>query len=288
MPVSYEEISPFSLSADEQGLSATRILKLANHTDAWTFLEELYGTVSLGGSGIIRSGIVTYPNRPWLILKSCNIEPFDADLIAGNDSDGVAYCGSGARVTLTYRSSDYEQDENENENNKPQPYMTLRSTGSQQMMTHPLGALKWEVNNDAGLSELPEDFRPTVPVTVTDHTINWHQLPKVPYAKLRATLNRVNNAEFLGAPAETVLFKSFEMTQTRHVDGSVKFELSLSLAERVIEGVAQGGGAIGWNHFLRPDPGAGQSEWQRIVKKKTGDKIFPAVDLETLFTFDDD
>ena len=266
MSYSAEELKAPTLDVTDQSLSATRELKITPYSSIFNYLADLYGINFIAGGEIVRGGIVTFPGKPWLVLKSVGIEPFNDELVTGTDGNGVATTDE-AKVVLKYEAATFNQDD-QNEDNQdedtPGTYMTWKVSGGQSMLTHPLSSIEWQEANDDGIKALPEDVNPGQPIGLINHDITWHQVPRIPWAAIRDCLNRTNDADFLSAEdPETILFKSFEFTQTTHVDGSVKYELTYHFVERIIDGAGLDAGnpvAVGWNHFLRPDPGAAQAD----------------------------
>ncbi len=289
MSYEVEELTAPSLDVTDDSLSASRSLKITPYSSIFDYLADLYGINFVAGGTVVRGGMVTFPGKPWLILKSVGVEPFNDEFITGVDGNGLATTDE-ARVTLKYEAAAFGQgDEDDNQpDDSPGAYMTWKVTGSQSMLTHSLSSLEWEEANDDGVKALPEDMNPGEPISIITHDVTWHQVPRIPWATIRSCLNRTNDGDFLSATdAETILFKSFEFTQTTHIDGSIKFELVYHFAERIVDGAGLDGGnpvAVGWNHFLRPDAGAAQADWQRIVNK-SGDKLLPPTDLSALFRF---
>lgn len=293
-----EEIQAPTFRVTPTGITARRELKI-DWDEVDSFIDNNAGTTVAAGTEILRVGSSKFPGKDHLILDEITVEPFiGPDNVRENDVNGVA-TSEFARVFLDYRTLSYDQDETSDTSDQPDDlpettYITYEANGSQQEITHSNWALGWEFANDNSKHTLPEDAKPGFPISIIDHTITWHKVPQPPWATIYSTLGKTNNAAFLGHPQDVVLFVGFNATRQATSEGLRQWELRYNFKARIIHG-AQGVIGVaglkdttdnpGWNHFLRPDPAAGDPPWHRIrIDPTSADKpLIDQADFSTLF-----
>lgn len=102
---------------------------------------------------------------------------------------------------------------------------------------------------------------------LTTMTITFHQLPYLPMQIIRAKRNKINNATFLGAPAETVKFMGCRTVRDQNTDGQISQKVQLTFQER----------DISWNKFLRKD----KFQYD-YIKDAGGSTFYQTTDLSPL------
>lgn len=95
------------------------------------------------------------------------------------------------------------------------------------------------------------------------------------------TTNAVNNEEFLGFPAETVLFTGANCQEFKNRSGQKRWKVELSFSVRSCTGTYIDN-EDGWNYSLRETTGT----WEKAVTE-TGDyPIYDVISFDPLFTTD--
>jgi len=163
--------------------------------------------------------------------------------------------------------------------------LSLQCRASSQFLLVTPGAARWDDNTvGAAGGQVPEEDSPAcrLYVPTTDFYIDWLFVDEPPLDLWRYDLmGRVNDDEFLGSPAECLLFVNFELQPATKLDwdSSACWTLKTVFRERIIGD--DGGTKLGWNHELRNDG-------IERVKVKDGDgnwaNRYPTVDLSSMFT----
>lgn len=106
-----------------------------------------------------------------------------------------------------------------------------------------------------------------------EHLITWHQVPyaNIPWASIRATLNKYNDAALGRWPVQTIIFADFGIKLIRLTDGTRAADVTYTLLEK----------PYGVNHFPDPD-----NAWTftRVVARADGTTTpYRPANLKTLF-----
>lgn len=104
-------------------------------------------------------------------------------------------------------------------------------------ITHPTSTYKFSSDNRPLTTPLQVD------IGITVMSLTFHRLPYMPMTRVRAARGKLNNAVFLGAAAECVLFRGAKTTRERNTDGTVTQKVGMIFVER----------EVSWNKFLRDD-----------------------------------
>lgn len=276
----FDELESPRYEINQEGMTATRRLYLHNWSDVDDFLDELAGQQHMAGNGVLYITIPTFPGKDYLILDSASIEQFHG--VSSNDSQGLATGKNGALVTLTYKTKKFNQDESEDDDDQPSDtsvFQTHNINARTQIMTMPHGALKWENADADNNPTVDQDIAPGFPFTIIDHDLTWHNVPIPNFQGLNSLVGKVNDAQFFGHNAETVLFNHYSGTRQTNTDGTRKWEMQLKFSARIIPGFPK----AGWNHFYQPNAAGGAATWVRIVNADDGAKILPTADFNTIF-----
>jgi len=286
MPVTYQELagSPEETYSREKGFTATRKF-LADWSQRAAAVKEILGDgYTYGGSGPW-----AYPNQPGIVAARVRVSPFTDDIqsvtLSDPESDINAY-DNYALIVVNYEPGELEQNlPNEDPNDEIEPevgYLTYRQTYAGANRVIPGHAIRWKSD-----SEPPADANFAHFHRMTDivHHLTWHRVPEPPLAAIRALINFVNDAEFWGMPAGTVLFDGAtierEYLLSEFFDRPKQFfVVTYNFVERRI---FDGAGAFigGWQYEYRSDPG--NEGWNEIVDAD-GKNLYPAGDLMKLFS----
>ena len=219
-----------------------------------------------------------YPLSPNLVCTSA--------VVAGRgrvelNTDGYPRYQDGARITATYRSSgsglafggsfsnvvlDDPGYAHQIDPATPLVWCTQELDFGSQSLSVPNTSYVWE--SDGASAQIPV----VLDVFETTMVLTFHRRASLPTALIRATRGRLNNATFLGAATETVLFVGAQTTREASTDGSVTQRVRLVFKER----------DESWNKFLRPGkmPSAAAS-WD-YLKDASTNRRFKTADLGPL------
>jgi|GEM_PF-4419481 len=309
MAITLENLgAPSFKYTDEGALQATWERKIPDWADVADFLLELEGSTAQAGQSLFRVGQSNFPGKDWLLLSSVDVEPFDANRATTDDTYGVPTCDAGAKVTLHYRTLEYNtgpagQDPDPDEPDV-EPYVTWTVDGDAGMVRADHDSVKWKIADTEGNQDVAEDAEYAFPVPIVRHSLQWHKLPKVPLQNLIYMLGKVNSVTFLGHGPESVLFEKFSSTKHRFSDGSKYYDLTLNLAARILkfnyalhgadandplQVVALPNQGPGWNHFLRNTEAVDETahdKWQPVVTKAGDERLLATVDLNQLWNME--
>jgi len=97
---------------------------------------------------------------------------------------------------------------------------------------------------------------------------------------------RVNNATFLGFPAETVLFLGHNAHENFENDGSKNWIVEMQFQWKIIGMGASSKVYLGWNYFPRREYNSSATEvtegFDKLLHRKTGNPVYPLADFELL------
>lgn len=220
-----------------------------------------------------RAGGVTTRIPPHTHLLSPNLSCTEVAIEGcGNavlNAEGLPSFDSGFFVIATYRSLPWVLQGGNDPNNENQidptspPLLWCTQELDYDTETIPYNGkrmYRWE--SDMKHTEIP--VKKTIGITIL--VITFHKLPYLPMDVVRAKRGKINNATFLGAPAETILFKGARTTRDMNTDGTVSQRLQLTFHER----------DQSWNKSLRTD-----GTWA-YYKDPAGNRVFDTADLSPL------
>ena len=118
---------------------------------------------------------------------------------------------------------------------------------------------------------VPPDVLPTLRIPVIEHHVTWQRVLDPPWDAIRSCTGAVNDASFLGADAETVLFDGAKADREftglgDFLEPQFGWRLTYIFREKLIK-VAEGldgTQTYGWNHTYRDVPYP-YSCWDRLV-----------------------
>jgi hypothetical protein len=189
------------------------------------------------------------------------------------DAGGLPGYGGGALIRATYRSggaafggafSDLGHDDpllrHQIDSSTPLIWCTQELDFSQETISLPNHQYVWA---SGGRANVPVQLD----VAVTTMVLTFHRRSYLPTALIRAKRGRLNNALFLGAPAETVRFLGAKTTREAATDGSTEQKVQLVFQER----------DVSWNKFLRDDG----VTWE-YIQDGSGNRRYLTTDLSPL------
>lgn len=305
MAVDFEEIAAATLNITTKGATAQRFLKIA-WEDITNFVDEYMGGAKLVGGSLTYQAPVSFPGFPLLILDEIDMEPM-VDRVVTDGS--VSICDEGVKVTLSYKTKDFETAEDPTRSFLKEPtniYLSHRINGSMQTITHANSAVRWELEgatvekpdgNEFKPTTVPDDIKAFIPIVVIDHELTWHNIPQPPILAIYSQVGTLNIDEFLGHAPGTVLFSNFSLSAEASPNGKRLWEVQYTFSGRIVKqlmsfkkntGTGQTqvvSGPVTWDAFLRPDPDTNHNPWQRIIQ--TGDRrpLIEQTDFTRLFKF---
>jgi hypothetical protein len=276
MPIPFQELagSPTELYTFE-GFRARREFLIA-WQDRDAFAAEVLGTATEYGGG----GSVHYPGKPSVYAVRLRYVPLDpdapeiqqlGDLTVGLNSYGDSF----AKAIVEYRTI-VERDRDDGPANEVGTHLTYRMGFSEQSVRLTADGWQWE---DQPAIPLPADLDLNRTIPLTEHRLAWHQVIHPPWTAIHAMQGRLNGSEFLGCPAETLLFAGAEAHKLFRAgleEGPSPFAWRIAYTFRE-RSVKHGGSVYGWNHVYRGDPAG----WVRLTNGS--DLLYDTADFNGLF-----
>jgi hypothetical protein len=282
MPVAFEELegSP-TIRISESGTVATRVFRVA--WDDWIdFARELVGEYALDACDFEFTPPLAFPNMPNLVVADIDVEPFDPGNPEGSEVSTLGsgtnrYPVAGAKVTARYRNL-FDADNSPRDDLPSVPdgtYLTYDADLATESVATPSRTWQWD---DGSGDKLPPDVRPKLIVPTGAFRLTWHRVMLPPWAAIRALRGHVNATDFVGAPAETVMFSGARVRREfQFLAAGGYWRVEFHFHERTVP-LASGVG--GWNHVFKDDDGG----WVG-VKDAAGNPPHPAGNLALLFVF---
>jgi hypothetical protein len=267
------------------GLTAQRHL-LCAYEDRRAVAAALLGSGSQVG-GRSQAG---YPGGPGVFAMRVRIEPFekrpdDQGAFTDLTVDLNNYSNQFAEIVVDYELLDYA-----GHNKLPHvptgTILSYRMDFAGEYITLPGQSLQWQ--SDPTIP-VPPDALPTLRIPIVEHHLTWHRVLDPPWDAIRQCAGAVNNADFMGAAAETALFDGARADREfTGLDDSLGpqfgWRVTYVFREKSIKVLDEAGSpqTYGWNHCYRdtlPDPG-----WDKLVDQ-SGNSLYQTADFTTLFDF---
>lgn len=240
----------------------------------------LQGSINITASEVAWTG---YPN-------GMAFDPFGAD--------PDATYGTYARLALVTVKYNDSLDKGDNggkgaDPDDPTTFLEISANAAGEFIHTPIPGSSWE--NASG--ESANNTTPTAPAQIivpeTEWSLTWPRVSGVYFRnvfidRLRSILGKVNTSTYsllYDAPAETLLFVGWEMSEERQVffsaeQGTVSFlQKPLRVSMKVLEKrvVAEDNSIKGHNHVWRPGSG-----WQKLLINGT-DPLYASYNYDSLF-----
>lgn len=277
---------------EPDGLRAERRLLVAE-ADYATAVRELLGNGAAFG-GTTRA---EYPGRSELVVMRVHAERFNPVPDAGSFTDVEADINTFANNPAGQLVRLIVQYELAAMGGLPEPvpyeggtFLTYRMNFGCEYLKIAGQTFKWEsgkTDGDAKVVPVGRDVMGVLRIPIVEHHISWHRVIRPPWAAIRSTNGCVNNASFLGAPAETVLFEAPTMEKEFIGFDSLQvpefgWRMNYTFREKTIKAFG-GATTYGWNHTYRGEP-ADDPGWDKVVNAN-GDYRHSLVDFAPLFHF---
>lgn len=297
--ISYEEIAPPELTIGRDGLTGKRVFKI-RWEDVDAFAVECFpASVQTSGGNIVPNMLI-FPGKPYLIVQNVAFTGFDQENPGDPDAAGVATCPSGARVEISYATSELQQSgSNNNEpdfEEGPLIYTAAVQVGGD-YFNLPAHSLKWQGDNpDNGDDNQTEDLNAAKLIPTMEYVITCHRMPEYPLEIIKDKIGRINSEydKNFNAEPETLLFVGSSATRRVTSDGAEAWEVEYRFSHRVVTWldrpdiydplVTYPTLHAGWNHFIDPRDG----KWKKLMTK-SNDFIYNTTEnFDALFFPDQD
>ena len=276
MTVSFKELGGSPVEQyDLNGFSARRDFLIA-WEDRDAFAAEVLGSTSqLGGTVPVH-----YPDRETVIAVRLRYRPLDPDspdvqsietLTEGLNS----YSGSFAKALVDYKTIT-TRDRMDGPIGEIGTHLTYRMMFAGE--ARPITPRGWTWVDDPSLPA-PDDLNLVKMIPVTEHHLTWHQVVNPPWSTIHDLQGKLNSLEFLGCPAETLLFEGADANKLFRAGfetGESEFiwQLRYVFRERSIK---HAGEVYGWNHSYREKPAG----WAKLTDGSN--YLYDSADFQPLF-----
>lgn len=278
MPVSFDEAEDSPFGSYQNGQYTINRHGWTSWSDVAAFAAELMPpTLAFGGNNQQQMG-AALPGNSYFRVTNFSHKPFGQ--LTGSDSNGLAQYNK-AEWSIQYQTPPFT--DNQSKENDPVGFLTHRWGGGGEFLTLPSLTVSWDsayppgsiqtrvLNANAGI------FIPTI-----EHSISWDRVFNPPFAVIRNSIGKVNNANFqmrtgICTP-ETLLFTGPELEQQIMSNGARAWKVTYKFSERRVP--AEDAGATldqnavgfsgtqgvfgGWNHFWRDQ--SGKTGFWRLYK----------------------
>jgi len=269
-----------------EGMRAQRRL-LCAYEDRLAAVAVLLGQSSAFGG----QPPAPYPGRPTAIAVEVQVEPFEKrpddqgeffDLTADLNN----YSNQFAQLVVSYEMIDPAIRLKLPKVHKS-TILSYRMDFGGEYIRLPGQGLQWQ--SDPTIP-VPPDVVPTLRIPVVEHHVTWHRVLDPPWEAIRACAGAVNDADFMGAAAETVLCDGAKASREftglgSFLEPQFGWRITYVFREKAIKGLEDGDGptTYGWNHSYRDLP-APRSCWDKLVDRN-GNTLYKTADFNTLFQF---
>jgi hypothetical protein len=208
----------------------------------------------------------------FLRAKSFSCKPLGPDpLIASCGASQLnTYALYEAEITYGVLEEDHgngtdEDGETGGDPNSDQIATIRRSVGGE-YMTIPNRNLQWE-DDESKLQG--EDISAGKMIPTIELIITIHRSSTNPAAAMRALVGKVNNATYMGAGEETLLYIGGDVTREITTESPQPYRVEHRFVERAVDG-----GIYGWNHLYDPTSGT----WRK-VETSAGQPLYLKTDF---------
>lgn len=223
-----------------------------------------------------------YPHFPQSRVVAIDLQPWNEDLIVDGeilDPEQVSadYGDQPCLVTVKY-GPDFTKKLWPYSIPKPQfrhgTELRYQVRGNAKFLLIPSSACRWE--DDANVP-VPEDANTAVKVSMKNIQIQWDFVDDPPINGFDATIGRTNSTLFLGAPAETLLMESYDVSETFR-DSALNPHTNRVIVNFSQREIPTASGVYGWNHDYREYPAG----WARLLLSD-GEPRYKLADFSGIF-----
>lgn len=208
-----------------------------------------------------------FSNFPQSRVVAITLQALTKDLVAKNPVLDPAFqsanYGNAPWVATVSYGPDYTQKPWPTSMQKPavRPGTELRYQikGTAKFLQVPVSAMKYE---DDATVPLTEDANAVILIPLRSIQLQWDFVDDPPMDAFDLLLGKVNELSFLGAPPETLLFESYDVTETFRAApvNPHTNRMTLQFTKREIQS-GDDADSFGWNHDYRVDPAG----WAKVL-----------------------
>lgn len=222
-----------------------------------------------------------YPGKSGVYVVKIEFEPLDAESLdvvgISNPANVLGDYRSFAKATVTYSSETTSVDREGSPSVDSGTRLTYKMVVCGETISTPSRSWRWADKPDFPVAD---DLEIAKRVPTIEHQLVWSNVVNPPWERISATQGTVNDAEFLGYAAGTLLFEGAEANKI--FDGSVEAgSVAYTWQIRFIfreKRVVSGANSFGWNDFYRESTG----EWARLLDA-AGEPLYRAANHSALF-----
>lgn len=135
--------------------------------------------------------------------------------------------------------------------------LRFQLTGSAKFLLVPCAAAKWEDDPDL---PVPEDINSSILIPMIGLRLQWDYVDNPPIVRLKRLMGLVNSDDILGCAPETLLFESFDVSETFKADPANPHTNRVTV-QMTLRHIEVGEESYGWNHEYREKPPG----WHRLL-----------------------
>jgi len=197
-----------------------------------------------------------YPNFPQCRINSISIQPWVDELapLLGVVVPAIntnTYGTQPALISVAY-GPDFTKKVWPTDLTKPDirygTELRFRVGSSAQFLLIPTTGLKWEIPGGGGTTPVTtEDQNNRILIPIRELELQWDFVDNVPMDRLDGLMGKSNDDDFLGAPAETVLFESYSVEESFRAAPANPHTNRVTVNVRIRK-IKSGANTYGWNH----------------------------------------
>ena len=151
-------------------------------------------------------------------------------------------------------------------------------------MEVPASGVIWQSRADI---PVPPNIGMTIRMPVVEHHLTYHRVINPPWQAISEQVGSVNNAPFLGAAAEQVLFDGCDADREFTWLGDFQapqlgWRMSYVFREKRVDFMGADKNVVGWNHFWREKPHNAPA-WDKL--DAAGGPVYELTNFASLFEF---
>ena len=219
-------------------------------TDLLDLLDELFDPTYIANTGYSIGRKRQHLQFSWLVIDDVAVESHAVDNPPASPASEDLRDYAKLQVAMTFVAVSVNGGRDPGDPNVPEGHLTHDRDASAEMITVPEHGLVWFPGNDP----LGPDIDAGKVLPTITHTMNWLGCSAPPFTALSELLGTVNEIQFMGAAAMTLLYAGYGARQRVDDNGDLLYDLSITFVELAHEEAGLAAGVLaGWNHLYRPD-----------------------------------
>jgi len=272
----------FNITKD--GITAALKIK-TDWDDIDALVLELMPEPRVVGTAVLGAETAAFPGRPHLRVESVSIEPFDKNnspTTTGTglgENDTITHPVGGAVLSVSYKGREQDCPDDDEQGQNIEYSIDIQAD----VMTLPNSGLKWDAANDEGKTHVNEDLQAGIVLPMIEHNVTMTNVPNPPMDAIRASIGKLNEADFRGAAEATAMFAGASVTLGFSPRGNPVYTVNYRILERGWQ--TADGNAVTWLMMYRSKPAAADQHWQ-VITQEDGEDIYQSTDFSELFNMD--